>query len=40
MNKKKLKRKEEKEQNNKRKDPNLTKKGKTEKIRPYGCTGT
>ena len=32
MNEKKLKRKEEKEQNNKRKDPNLYKKGKTEKI--------
>ena len=34
MNKKKLKRREEKEQNN------LYKKGKTEKIRAYGRTGT
>ncbi len=42
MNKKKLKSREEKEQNNKKKrsKPTYIKKGKTEKIRAYDCTGT
>jgi hypothetical protein len=41
LNQKKLKRREEKEENNKKKrSKNYIKKGKTDKIRGYGRTGT